>query len=116
MPSLEHDPHSRHFLMQGNVVPNSAEQLGALWQGKPALQMNLGGWAAEILPRKSMFWVGNHWQGCSVARANVGRGYLLIKPGEELKRVRPGARGVTLGFFTILGGKNKETPLVRDKK
>ena len=102
MPPLEHNPHLRHFLMQGNVVPNSAEQLGALWQGKPTLQMNLGGWAEEILPRKSMFWLGNHWPGCSVARANVGRGYLLIKPGEGLKRVHPGVPGITLGFFTIL--------------
>lgn len=43
-------------------TPNSAEQLGALWQGKPTLQMNLGWSAEEILPRKSMFWgVSNHW-------------------------------------------------------
>lgn len=84
------------------MVPNSAEQLGALRQRKPALQMNLGGWAAEIRPRKSMFWVGNCWPGCSVARENVGRGYLLIKPGEGLKRVHPGVPGVTHGLFTIL--------------
>lgn len=55
MPPLQHDPHSRHFLMQGNVVPDSSKQLGALWQGKPALQMNFGGWAAEILPREPTF-------------------------------------------------------------
>jgi len=54
---LEHDPYSRHFLMQGNVVPNSSKQLGALWQGKPTLQMNRGSWAVEILPRKPTFWV-----------------------------------------------------------
>lgn len=57
MPPLEHDPHSRHFLMQGNVAPNSSKQLGSLWQGKPASQMKLGSWAAEILPRKPTFWV-----------------------------------------------------------
>lgn len=43
--------------MQGNVVPKSSEQLGALWQRKPALQMNSGGCTAEILPPKSTSWV-----------------------------------------------------------
>lgn len=58
MPPLERDPHSRHFLMQGNAVPHSSRQHGVLWQEKPPLQMNLGGWAAEVPPRK-LFWIGN---------------------------------------------------------
>lgn len=58
MPPLEHNPHLRHFLMQGNVVPNSAEQLGALWQGKPTLQMNLVAGLVKFLPQEIHVLVG----------------------------------------------------------
>lgn len=58
MPPLEQDPHSRHFLIQGKAVPRSSRQLGVLWQEKLPWQMNLGGRAAELPPRK-LFCVWN---------------------------------------------------------
>lgn len=75
------DPHQRQFLMQGNVVPSSSQQLGAFRQGKPALQMNLGGGAAASLPRKPHPGSETGWPVSSLSQSKYGKS-LLVGPGE----------------------------------
>lgn len=99
MPPSEQDPHSRHFLMQRNVGPHSSKQLGALWQGKPALQMNLGGWAAEILPGKPTFW-GRDWLADVLPEPEKIR---AEAPGETRRRAKESVLTTHMGRALHLG-------------
>lgn len=94
--------------MQGNVVPRFSQQLGALWQGKPALQMNLCGWAAEILPGNPLSGSGTGWPVSSLGQSKY-RERIRIRPDyyfdNNLRNVLCQTTEIALGcqayFFTI---------------